>query len=549
MKESKMLSLRRAPLALSLFLFITASSLHQAYADDQNPLTLEFVNAEQTDFAQGAASEFGSDDHASKGPSKWEDIKSWKSVGNRFAAAYDINKNLIAIYDLSYPGFFGRVALGEVGTPDVSSDVMSQAFNGAVGDIDSSDLSDGAKSAILALGSAPQTVLGTQVFPANWWKSIPWVQTAPSDEPDQFKITDLDLKKLKIGSSIVSGLRNLFQAVLDDQDGVAALSDTQILEAFEFVHMPSGGYQLAWSDPRTASKAVSNPRKLLDFNDAKSGLYRNIEVQAIVSGLSEATNLIPIPVVGALVSTAISRVGRYHVMIQTEHLEMLHEVAIESTEGSITDAVIAAFNSAETSDLINSFELARVSAFDSWKWIFGSPLSAWNKEESADATCSTASHEWFEAHDDVINDLNSRFSVVITQQGQRSLYLNSNTCPKTSTATKGPMVSINYDSPDQIAKHRILLESVGVGVEFASHFVPYAGFIIQEAYTLLVQNKLDNAQIWEARLMQHLEQRPDPQGTWNFEFSTLQNQRMNPFEISHQQMLDLVAARSAALGL
>ena len=68
------------------------------------------------------------------------------------------------------------------------------------------------------------------------------------------------------------------------------------------------------------------------------------------------------------------------------------------------------------------------------------------------------------------------------------------------------------------------------------------------AYNYLVENRIDATQYWEARLMEHLEQRPDA-SQWQSELAILEAQRINPFEINRTDMNQLISDRRKLIGL
>jgi hypothetical protein len=231
--------------------------------------------------------------------------------------------------------------------------------------------------------------------------------------------------------------------------------------------------------------------------------------------------------VDALVSTVVSRVGRYYKMTLVEHLEMLHEAAIATDEGSIQNGLLSQLSPADHETLIAAFEQTRVTSADNWDRFFSNPDDVWQTDAQNDSDCAAKAKQWLTTQEQTVTDLNSRFSFGVDQKKNRFLYSNSDVC---ATDDKGPTLSINYTSPQSIAKERLYMELVGVGIEFGSNLVPSAGFTVHEAYDFLVQHARDNTQYWEA------------------EYSILQNQRMNPFEMSHDEMTTLISNRRQALG-
>lgn len=503
-----------------------------SYADSvkSNPLSVQYRDGKFEDFVNEVHRLF-----PTNRPSSWADAKSWKPIGTRFAAAYDHSGKLIAIYDLSYPAAFGAISLGKIGNPKITGDYLVQLWKDAKKN--EAALSSDQVKAIEEMGQEPETALG-QLAPA--WQSLPG---------KSFRLTDLDPAQLKLNPGVFSGLRQLFQLVLDDAASIQALSDDEILAAFHFVHASDGSYEILWEDPRTAPSNLANlrPRKLLDLQSPQEGLYENMVFDTAIFGLGEATDFIPIPLVEALISTAISRLGRYYDMTRVEHLEMLRELMIETSEGSLIDPELTSMSAGNLSTLRNALIWDRVSPLSFWDWLFTQPEESWNQDEKKAEVCESSSTAWYATHNDTVENLNSRFSIVTnpgtTDPGnEKTLDLDA------LCGGAGPAVSINYRSPKTTAASREWVEAEGTAFEFATYLIPTGGFFVREAYRLLVQDSVDMVQYWESRLIQHLEVRPDA-SDWKNELGILQRQRTNPFEIDRSQMEKLISERRATIGL
>ena len=525
----------------SLFMAFSVCSPISAMATIQIPegtAALSRDNASQNlqNLWQDIAEFFGWGDQ----PSKWSDVKSWQPVGNRFATAYGDDGQLLALYDLSYPSLWKKVSLGVIGSPMIGPSTLIDTWNQGLAT--ATDVPPAIMDAINALGSIPKDVMSQDLFPKDWWKSVPWVNGTHFVDiaPQSFRLTDMNLSQLNLGGGLVSTLRQLYSNITDVTDN---LSDQDVLGAFRFVQARDGGYEIQWDYPTRACSldfSVSKPRKLLDFKNTRGGLYENLRFQLLEVALSQGADYIPIPVVQAVVATAISRLAHYYQMTVVEHLEMLHQLFLDGS-----DPVLNNMSDDDHGSFIEAFELTRTTPDSGWEWIFSSTDSVWNKGLTSDANTAEASRSWLRAHGNALWEFNPQFMLATDAQNQRFLYLASQQAPKNNS---GPIVSIDYQNEAKVIDERIFMQLVDVGVEFASHFVPTAGSLVGMAYNYLVENRIDATQYWEARLVQHLEQRPDA-SQWQSELAVLEAQRINPFEINRTEMNQLIADRRKLIGL
>jgi len=70
-------------------------------------------------------------------------------------------------------------------------------------------------------------------------------------------------------------------------------------------------------------------------------------------------------------------------------------------------------------------------------------------------------------------------------------------------------------------------------------------------YKRYVESPMNGLKNWEARLQSHLQERMDAstQENWSHEMGMLDGQRINPFELGHNQSDNLVRARKLELGI
>src|SRR5690606_34406540 len=106
-------------------------------------------------------------------------------------------------------------------------------------------------------------------------------------------------------------------------------------------------------------------------------LYREIAWSLYQKAISFAVDQIPtVPVVSALIGTAMDRYFTYRSMLVKSHNAMAYEMLNSAANGE----PISGFDSLSEEDGVHaavSMILAEAGVFSAWKWIFKKPSSKW----------------------------------------------------------------------------------------------------------------------------------------------------------------------------
>lgn len=495
---------------LTLLFFSSAhASIHDWKAD---PRAAAFEIVKEREFQYGA-------ERAS--PVHFDDVKSWRALGHRWAAGYADDGTLLAIYDLSFADIHQRVPLGAIGTKRFTfGDILSAILRGR-----KETGRDGTIVGQVIDLLKKQSGSASDALPENWWKSVPWKNSKLGRSlPARFTLADIDFARLA-GEEFEERIRAAENAS-DDEDPVLGEG---FLASFEFDLLPGGGYALIWS-PKDA--APPRPRKVADLRDLGESFRRAMTVALLEKGLSMAVDQIPLPPVAAMVSTAVDRFFYFRKQMIRARQDMILEMLADAPRGSPFSAL-----SAEERKRIAEYQMLGFSTVkNSWRWLFTTPEKAWRESLEDEAEAAQASLAWLGSQNRPVEVLNARFA---RSAGDSVLLLALH-------ARSGPYAGINYRDPDEIKYRRRGTELLSTAVCYGLYFVPFGGFLLAWAYDWIVSDPEEMRRRWEWRLIAHLEERGE---SWDQELDALYGQTENPFELSRAASERLIAARKRALGI
>jgi len=322
-----------------------------------------------------------------------------------------------------------------------------------------------------------------------------------------------------------------------------------LLSQFEFEKQADGSYSFYWRHPAITSTAVSMPRKLADLTSPKWAFYQAMKVELISEALSEASSLIPLPVVSGLLQTAVDRFFHFYALLRHTNQNMVLEMLNSVQDGS---GVFSAtpIKSNEDNAATESLVFSQTSLLTSYKWIWGKPLSDWKNGLNQQAAYEAQSAKWLASQGLIPVNLNTRFAFNgSANPAEKALLLMARQKPNKKT---GPTVAVNYGNPTKIRNERILLEAGTSALVFASTFftLPGVGAVVKDVYKYFVENPVDATKTWEGRLTAHLEARAAAlHEDYSAELAVLDDQRVNPLFGSRSAMVQLIRQRKALLGL
>lgn len=483
-------------------------------------------------------------------PVKWRDVKSWTAFGTRWAAGRDQAGNIIAVYDLSYPRPLGVIPLGDVGKKTTGGEDIVNLINSARQDRLSETSPEAEMNpqnvdqAISKLSQAEKLPMINTDLPQDWWKTVPWKDKDKNKSPNapaRFFLDDVDFQ------AATGDHWEEFKAKLAQAEQGTAGTDPEpvfgkdLLHQFEFTQNPDGSYKMLW---RPNTFFSDKPYKIADLMAPKEGMYISLAVDAVKLVINQAIGLVQPQIVGALLSTILDRVFRYHYLLRNSHQEMALELIHAAEEGSPSSFKILSADQRKAAAIYIYYARTKLSTV--WRWLFSTPEGKWQSSMDDAKSFSAKSLTWLDKHKFTYTLLNARYAVVTAPTGEKFMELLSRRKPQ----KLGPEVSVNYGDPTAIQKYRIFMEVLDTGVAFGTQFIPTIGGLVQDVYEYFVDDPIQDTKLMEARLTAHLEERDlTEQGNWTKELLILDGQRINPFEMTRQDSDNLISNRKKALGI
>ncbi|HUP56783.1 MAG TPA: hypothetical protein VM598_04970 [Bdellovibrionota bacterium] len=475
----------------------------------------------------------------------WNDIHSWKGLGNRWALAHDRSGKRIAIYDLSYPDLRRQLELGFAGTKRVRvKDLVDELEKAITGSEEGDD-----RSKVLRQLRTLNQGEYLDHLPDDWFRHVPWRAEfiarsggRVSEAPPGFTLDDLDLESASVDPhrfrQLVAELEEEREA--PDQEPILGKG---FLRHFQFVRVPGGGYRLLFNPPWSGS-ATSRPQKLIDLTLVHSGIVEKSVWQGVKTGINQIVGLIPIPVVSGLIQTIFGR--WFHAREQTWnlHLDMLVEMARVTEDGE--PSPLGDLTATELLEAAKSLTLSRASLAAIPTWLWRHPEDAWRKAGEDDHARASRASRQLELDGFRLEALGPRFTLAL-RDGRQHLY----TLPlRANWMTDAPTLTLDYSDPFRQRERREFIEALSTGVSFATKMIPVIGGGIGWVYGQLIENPLDRAKAWDGRLKIALLEGPQA-GTrdWSRELAMIDEQKVNPLELDVTEARNEIAARRMLLGL
>ncbi|MBI3542841.1 MAG: hypothetical protein HY075_06150 [Deltaproteobacteria bacterium] len=476
--------------------------------------------------------------------SNWNDIKGWRLLGVRWAAALDDHGEILAIYDLSLStaGPVGILRLGTVGGPGFTLSAVRDALAGQP--------ERGAEKAVKKLSRLTREKLETNLLAPDWFKKIPWnagaldrfgalglLGAAGTLEaaPARFTLADVDYQEATVSPTLFRKCTSWLARYGIDFSRLA------------FQAREDGGYDMLLLPVEASSSAKAHPVLIADLRTLHAGFLQAVQ-RTILSGvLILAIGTIPIPVLSALISTAVGRYLTYTGDVLDLHREAAREMVSAAEEKTRRFSAFDPLTPEERRRTGVSLYLAQASIISIWNWVFRGAETAWRDTLKDDVGRAFDARRWLDGHHEAAELLNPRYGLTSDARGTRRLYLLAHTRLFQSWR---PAVAIDYSAPMRPVYIRVAVETSSVIVSFASSFIPWVGGLVSTAFDLAVRNPVQYTKDWEARLSAHLEERQRTGGeNWALELGWLARQRVNPLELSPEQSAELIARQKKDLGL
>ncbi len=490
-------------------------------------------------------------------PVQWGDIKGWKELGSRTAAALSSSGQVIAIYDFSFPEMDKAIFLGSVGAQKVDLSVVIDQIqknnqkDEAESEVDSVDVD----AAVSALSAAQKNHQAQGAFPKKWWKKLPWrvgLKSEATHAPGKFNLAEIDFALVardpkRFEEKIIEAKNALWSA--EDQSLISKIMSENFLQQFEFIRQKGGAYSLFWHPAHEATdqgeKQISLPKKMVDLVDINEGMRRALAWDLFKTALDEAMNQLTVPIAGALLGTAANRFFHYYNLLVKSHQDMIFEFLSLAEEGAASFSPYSALTQQDRLLAGQSLLLAQSTLKTAWQWHFKDPAQEWLKVMKTDQERADEAMRWLVEHKALPVRLNERFGMATTPDLDGDIFLLSLWSDKKSHI---PLMAVSHQEPLKIKNLRSRFEATTVAIEFGSHFIPIAGGVIRWVYESLLEEPINQAKRWEARLGGFFEERMQEGGeNWENDLDLLDAQRINPFELSHQKAWELVKARWSAV--
>ncbi len=479
-------------------------------------------------------------------PTRWNDVKAWRALGGRWAAALDAHGAVLAIYDLSVTENIVTTDwahLGIVGGPTFNLKTVSDALSPKQPTTQALDKK--LAKALKKLATQDPKRLAADLLPVKWFQDVPWTAAARKNyaaagmavtaAPASFQLSDIDFASVSVSPTLFrKALRYLQRFNID-------------LQQIRYVRRADGGYDLFARGSPKSSRELGRPIKVADINSVTSGFWESISWTIGSSVAGFMVGLIPIPVVSALLGTALSRFVTFQCDVRDLHREAAREmIAIAEQEGGPFSA-FASLTPYERKRAGISMAISNASLISTWNWIFKGGERTWRDNLKSDEKRATDSLGWLTRHAEQLTPINSRYALGQNASGHRRLYLLAR---YSIWGLHRPVDSVDYLYPNRHLAERVAAESASIIVSFGSHFIPWVGGIVSTAFNEVVRNPIQYTKALESRLGGLLEERTRiAHENWSYELATIDRQRINPFELSREAAATLIVQQRKRLGI
>ena len=469
-------------------------------------------------------------------------------MGSRWAIESDAKGKPVQILDLSQPDLLAERSIGKIATQIDLPSVKKLLLAASVSEGDAKI----AQEAIQFIDDAGIRAVSESVIPKGWWNSVLWnnLSIASQEEgPRSFKLSDINW--IALSSSPVLAEAQIQE--IDKKFGHLTGLGIKFFDAFRFEEKPDGGYELFFNPGISGIRTLG--KKMVDFEYSMDGFWESVELELLSKAIGQLLNLIPVPVVGALLSTASDRFFHSLDMLYMSRQEMALEMLAQTTESS-DQGPWSTLTQPQQEDAIEYIKWSETSILGALKWIFKSPLSQFRDDLSFEREKSIENFKWFASQYSALNyvfqPLNSRFLLARSEK-QAGIFLMG-TIPFnfygviTSPDESGPPQALDELNTGAITKQRKWFEVLAATVIFSAELIPNGG-ILKGAFKKLVERNVNRIKHWESRLLGHFKEREANGENWKSQIRELESQRVNPLDITDSEVESLIRSRKQALGI
>jgi hypothetical protein len=460
-------------------------------------------------------------------------VKTWKTMGPRWAVGYDRDNLVIGVFDLSYAMPWTKVKVGSLTSPRVKAwDVLKVIKEGEVEPADQ-DLENKAEKELAEKGDSD---LDGTLLPDDWRQHVPW-KASMRAQSDIFSLSDFDMQKVVKEKDLKEFNKELEYAMSLIKDG----EDLQFLgDLFSQIQIAQDGknFEIYFS-PAIETAKISKPKKIANLRNPKLSFLEAMKFELLKKSIGQLTKFIINPIVKAFVETAISRVFHFVKVVNFSHYHMSLEVLadVSDASGLFPTNVLTEQDKVHMAE---SLEFAQSSLTMSWKWAFKKPFKEWASDREDQIAYGQNAQKWLSEKSVNFVLINPRFSTV----NAADLVVLA---LKKIDKKKGPFTPYVDGKMSPYRGKRIATEVVSAAVVFGTNFIPFVGGLLETLYKKVVESPMDKQRYWEARLTAVLEQRQAAMGEdWSTQLASLDGQRVNPFFKKRSDMEKLIEARKKA---
>lgn len=488
---------------------------------------------------------------------KFSDVKSWRPAGEEYAAGYDADGKLLAIYDLTYQNtrsieFIGRSILGTVGFGDLNLRELIRIIMKAVKQKEMDTELDGSGPMTRSQLNKVNKVLekmqdryGDLKSPlaGEWWKDLPIKRDNSgkllANTNIFFRLSDIDLEEGMSQTQKLDFRRHL-KSLQDNISKFFNIDSSTLFDELAFKHNTNGTFNLVLNP--TASLAPSEqPDKVVDFIRYQSSFGYAFLYLSIKSALSEVAGAIAHPAAAAAVKYAVHRWFElyeqelsFHRFKAFEHIN-----AAERMEPSPfaflsdTERVKAGvYVLSHESSLFHVLFQARNEAY-------------YYKSVKTELDNVRANTLWTNKKHINLNPITSLFYYGDNPTTNVTDYmLSMGARPR---FFQQAFIALNYNKPLSIRVKRNVVKGINDVLAAISLPYPDADKLMSVLYDVFIMDDVRDELRWEARLVSALHRTEGRDYTKEIEL--LYGQRVNPFEFNLDEEKVFIQRSKKYLGL
>ncbi len=468
---------------------------------------------------------------------QFENIRHWSPLGNEYAAGYDERGKLLAIYDLTYQStsseeFLHRSVLGTIGIGSMSFRELLRLIREAIEHREAL-LHDANDTVIHSSWSHEdlsrmhqwldhiESQYGdtTSSLQGDWWTKVPLQKAFQTKNGAQvFRLSDVDWEHT-MSRYHLRKFRHKLRELEKQISELLEMDASHIFERLAFRRNAQGSFELIQL-PTANLSPNARPSKVIDFVRYQSSFAYQTLYALMKESLASLSNVVPNPVLSALIRYAIYRWFALYEAQLSFHRFRAFELLSQGERGEASSFSLLTADermrggvyvlSHESSLLYNIFKPKRETYY--YQTL---------KAELANIEHNT---RWAQQNNFSLNPLSKLYFQASDAKSQNYLLLMG----ARPRFVQRPLLAIQYQKPSAERTRRNILYSLNDLLACLSFPLPGIGYLASLVFDVFVMDDVRNAQKWDARLVSYLRKLGDHD--FSRELEILYAQRVNPFE-------------------